>query len=404
MAKDEVSLTVFNVPSTFLNTTPALPYSLDEKRPMPLVRQALGLEAREAAGDQGDVAGSPDGRIPAGRASIWSGDTPLRAFPSEAVDLTGRGVHCIIVPPSALVIKRPADDPEESEPEPKKQHLPPSTSNETAIYQSDIRERIVERAALVLAALANLQTEIFRPEFSYAVPVPSPHLTNMGEFLIKSDEGAGRHVLKSILRTVRQEYCSECGVEIGLFSTQGAGRARLATATAALLLESGVPAVFIPLSSTRHRTSEIRDSLVLALKAAGRTDAIDALFDSCCRHPEGRLGLVKFCNHLASTRQKLVFVMLGYDLLDDEDTTTFRSITSGHVVLFTAGANSELRRQVEARVAEGRRSYRAVYVNSGLPDDDFQGWLQNFSTEANILFGQEDVEALETTTGRTPSE
>jgi hypothetical protein len=57
-------------------------------------------------GEQGLVAGSPLSGIPSGRAYFWGDNIPLQALQPDIVDLSQRGVHCIVIPPGSFP-KRP---------------------------------------------------------------------------------------------------------------------------------------------------------------------------------------------------------------------------------------------------------------------------------------------------------
>ncbi|KAJ7161067.1 hypothetical protein C8R46DRAFT_359182 [Mycena filopes] len=371
------------------------------------------LTAMAAGFKQGVVEGSLDGAIPAARARIWMGGITLRTLVSGGLDLGHGGLNCVVVPPSTSSpsdLKRRAAEPIE-EPESKRQEL---SASDIAIGpdQQDVRQRIIERAESIITAFTDMDPEIHDPSKTYRIPIPSLHRTNLAQFNLKSESETGddpcffyrgrKPVAERILPAISQQ--TSAAARIGVFGTKGGGKAHLLAVAAALLLRAGRPVVFLALSSDKLRDNEMRDALILALKAAHLDDYIDELFNRCY-HRGNKDGLlfVRFCNHLASRGHRLIFVILSYDLLGTDDAKRFRGITSGHIVCFSAGPNSELCNEVEQEVAGGRCWYKAVYINGGLDQDELAGWLSDFKRETSISLRSEDIGRLTATTGNAPS-
>ncbi|KAF9060645.1 hypothetical protein BDP27DRAFT_1339297 [Rhodocollybia butyracea] len=405
-AEDKVDIVVYLVPTISVFDNPGIP---SQKAESILTHWCSALVEMLMKPDRTVV--PPTSDTPGGRPYVWLNTTPLHDL-MDYVDITQTGVHCIIVPRSCQPKRAYPHEWLVDMPLSKRQKtgeiIPSSTSNDTAIADADIRQRVVERADALLVSIRAVikDADLYNPYATTSIPVPSiqPSIS----FQTTDDPVAlykyrGRKTLeKEILSTMRMSFVGGRSERIGFFGTKGAGRSHLATTAASVLLSESIPVVFLAFSNNQPATSVIRDAFLLALRSQQKLYChTDYLFDCCCDHPDSLRGLIKFAKRLRCKSIRLLFVVLALDHLSKSHLEEFYRMTEGHVLCFTANANSKLRRENEQRLG-GYSGRKPLYLNGGLSEDDLEGWWSQFQADAGILISDKDRELIETTTGNVP--
>ncbi|KAJ6503230.1 hypothetical protein C8R47DRAFT_193575 [Mycena vitilis] len=352
--------------------------------------------------------------IPPSTAYLWSDIMSLTTADPAFLDLAGLGIHCIIVNPSSLKRSMEFDD---EAPDTKKRHIPASTSHDTDIADPDIRERIIQKATTLIEVLSKRSWKLLEdPYTSTSIPFPTLHQneTSIPGLTFDPDDidgvpsfcFKGRHFLTStLLPTIISAYNqTSTTTRIALFGTSGSGKAYLLTAAAAVLLSKEIPTVFLTLSGRRPGVVDLRDALLLATVNAPKANNPNAIFDACQGH-DAQKSLGKFIRRLGSESMgvKLIFIVIGLDSLPQEDVEYVLGLTQGHLVCFTAGGNTSQRSLVETTIATGRDGHKVLYLNGGLNDDEYTGWM--FQQEGGIASFVSDSASkiIQQTTGAVPA-
>ncbi|KAJ7714101.1 hypothetical protein B0H16DRAFT_532226 [Mycena metata] len=357
------------------------------------------MASRADGSESGVIVGAPDGSIPGGSAVLWSAAFSLGQMAcSPCADFGGHGVHAILVP---RTLKRSAPDSIEGAPAKKRNasgapRVPFEIAIDTAITNEEIRQEIIEQVDAVLRAVKLQDAIDHDPSATTDLPLSSIHARMPqwgGRFRI-SVRGVnntpyysyrGRNILDGILTRIRRLGEARGGyLTLGLFGTKGSGKAHVATAAASHLLRAGSPVVFLPFSRTAPTTAEIRDAILLALRVGGKyAEHVPILFNMCVKYPDEHGGVIRFCNHLQNRGIQLIFVALTLDALSEKDAMVIRSMTKGHILLFTASANSAACRDVESEIGFCPGwDYQAVYMNGGLDDDEIGPWFDQYENES----------------------
>ncbi|KAJ7044934.1 hypothetical protein C8F04DRAFT_1249380 [Mycena alexandri] len=353
--------------------------------------------------------------LPRTTAFLWSNKLTLQNIDQSLVDLNGWGVHCILLP-EPLSSKRPLDS-DSQDPDPKKQHLPQSTSNDTDIADPDIRRRILEKASILFDVIrATAWHPLSNPCATTVIPFPTLHSNQSSDpdtaFDLDMIDGIpsfrfkGRHFLEAtLLPFIETEYYRlRPSTRICLFGTAGTGKAHLLTVAAVLLLSKQIPAVFLTLSGKRPSIVNLRDALLLAMVAAGITKHHDHIFNAC-QGDDSPKNLEKLFRHLGSDSfgNKLVFVILGLDSLSKEDANYVLGLTQGQLVCLSLGGNSTRRADIEDKIAAGKEGHKVLYLNGGIEENDLKGWLHQHEQEIGFTLTESDSKRLQATTGNVPA-
>ncbi|KAJ7724195.1 hypothetical protein B0H16DRAFT_1736795 [Mycena metata] len=355
--------------------------------------------------------------------TAYTWNKQLSTIDPQYLDIAAPGIHCILLP---LSFKRLLDDASAELPDAKKQHLPPSTSNDSDIADESTRVRIMKKASRLVDAVSRTSwNPLSNPSTTTAIPILNLHRHETSNpnwsYEPETVDGVpcfqykGRSFLEAtLLPLIEQEYRrDESTTRIGVFGTQGSGKCHALMAASAVLLSKHVPVVVLTLSGTRPSVIDLRDALLLAVVGAedpmlaDNRDFITQIFDACCgtNTPEKEGNLGKLFRKLAaeSLRVKLVFAVLGLDSLSKVDQDYVLNFTRGHIVCFIAQGNSLLRTAVEEYIAEGKQGYKAVYLNGGLEEDEYRGWLHQHEADIGFAFTSSESHFLVARTGNVPA-
>ncbi|KAJ7601684.1 hypothetical protein DFH06DRAFT_397787 [Mycena polygramma] len=238
------------------------------------------------------------------------------------------------------------------------------------------------------------------------VPYPSLRATisDLGPFIHRAFDGLEHYLyrdrtnLPALISTLKNIF--ENGQEpLSLIGTRGAGRTHLITTAASLLLGAKIPVVYLAFSTEEPRTSAFRDALLLALSTSPELLAqADTLFDLCCRTADGLQAIVKFCQHLASNRQKLLFILVKPDRLSHDELTTVGQMVLGHALCSVPSSNSQYRTEMEHKAAGG--FVKIMYMNGGLSQLEFTEWIQE---QQGLYIPPTEMDNINTATGRVPA-
>ncbi|KIK62236.1 hypothetical protein GYMLUDRAFT_553687 [Collybiopsis luxurians FD-317 M1] len=333
--------------------------------------------------------------IPEGRFSAW---LPHKSLADTIACLEGfgggMGVNCFVIPINSLRKEKVST----SSPA----QLTPSGSDETVVWDVEIRQRILRKITSLSTKIKSSTnpSELQNPWKATVTLYPSLHAESQKMFEDgESEDGfntftfRGRPILGSAIIPVLQRFYKGSGsAEYSMSGTYGAGINYLAIGAAVSLLAQNYPVVFVP--STRLLV--IRDAILLALANIenGLEHWAPRLFERCS---SGMMGFIRLCNHMVDNRVRLIFIFLDIDMAGQAEYKEICDLVQNHVFCFTVNPNSDLCRTYESRGAN------YLYIKGGLSEEELDGWWAQYEAASPVVSDDHIKDTILTFTGAVPS-